>query len=195
MTSRYLPWATGVACLLFAGCSGGSGSADAGRDAGGSDAAMASDTGAPDASPPGDAGRAGPRIEIGTGTEAFEALGPGTMVELVNGPQGGYHVQMAFRLWEIDPEGLLIEAHGYDATTGAEVTIPVERVLTARRVSPEGDHLLRLGDRLVFTTTDPATVYDPATMRGTELRITATFTPAVGDPVMAETTTMVVDLM
>jgi len=117
------------------------------------------------------------------------------MVELVNGPQGGYHVWIAFRLWGIDPEGLLIEAHGYDATSGAEVTIPVERVLTARRVSPEGDHLLRLGDRLVFTTTDPTTIYDRATGVGTDLRITATFTPTTGDPVTSETTTTVVDTM
>jgi hypothetical protein len=178
--------------LLFSACSGGGGSSDAGSDG---DAAMTSDTGAPDASSPTDAGPTDPRIEIGTGTEAFEALGPGTTVELVNGPQGGYHVQIAFRLWGIDPEGLLIAAHGYDATTGDEITIPAERVLTARRVSVEGDHLLRLGDRLVFTTTDPTTVYDPATSMGTDLRITATFTPAVGDPVTAETTTTVVDLM
>ncbi len=135
------------------------------------------------------------RIEIGTGTESFRALGPGSMVELVHGPQGGYHVQIAFRLWGIDPEGLLIEAHGYDATTGAEVTIPVERVLTARRVSPEGDHLLRLGDRLVFRTDDPTTIYDRATGVGTDLRITATFTPTSGDPVTSETTTTVVDTM
>lgn len=178
MTSWHSLWAAGLAAGMLAACGGGGT-----PDAGGSDA-----------SPAGDAGPVTPRIEIGTGTEAFEALGAGSTVELVHGPQGGYHVPIAFRLWGIDPMGLLIQAHGYDAITGDEITIPAERVLTARRVSPEGDHLLRLGDRLVFTTTDPTTIYDAATSTGTELRISATFTPATGDPVMAETTTTVLDV-
>jgi len=191
MTSRASSRALGLFVLLLAACGGGGGNSDAGV----SPDAAPTDAGAGvDATPPGDAATIVPRIEIGGGTDAFEPLGPGSTAELVHGPQGGYHVQIAFRLWGIDPEGLLIQAHGYDATTGDEITIPAERILTARRVSMEGDHLLRLGDRLVFTTTDPTTVYDPATSTGTDLRITATLTPAIGDPVMAETTTTVVDV-
>lgn len=171
--------------LLLAACGGNSGAADSG---------LAVDSGRTrDSGTAGDASSAS-RVEIGGGIDAFEPFGPGTTAELVHGPQGGYHVQIAFRMWGIDPEGLLVQAHGYDATTGDEITIPAERVLTARRVSMEGDHLLRLGDRLIFNATDPTTIYDPATMTGTELRVTATLTPTSGDPVTAETTTTVVDL-
>jgi len=205
MTSGHVRGALGLVILLLAACGGGAGSGDAGvsTDARPSDTGARSDGGVLDGGPEDagggvdatafDAGPVTPHFEIGTGTEAFEPLGPGSTMELVHGPQGGYHVAISFRIWGIDPEGLLIQAHGYDAVTGEEITIPAERVLTARRVSVEGDHLLRLGDRLIFTTTDPTTIYPADAGMGTNLRLTAVLTPAIGDPVSNEITSTVID--
>ena len=77
-------------------------------------------------------------------------LAEGGDVELVNGPQGGWHVDVTMRIYGLDPQELTMRIEGYDAATDESIGIPIERVLTERRVQPEDDHWLRVGDQLIF---------------------------------------------
>jgi hypothetical protein len=87
-----------VAGGLVVGCAAPS-TTDAGRDASGPDAH------GPDA---------GAVLEIGTGEEGFEPLGDPPEVELVHGPQGGWHLTMAMRVWQLAPVGLRWQVHRAD---------------------------------------------------------------------------------
>ena len=98
------------------------------------------------------------RIEIGEGPSAFRALSDGDTVELVEGPQGGVHVELATRLIGMEPDGLIFHAAGHDEETGDALVIPLDRVLNEARVVREEDHWLRLGDRLIVESPDPSTV-------------------------------------
>ncbi|MEO0326150.1 MAG: hypothetical protein AAF447_24590 [Myxococcota bacterium] len=134
----------------------GTGTTDAGLDAATDDAGAG-----PDAGDDRDAGAEEdafveedlgpqPRVIIGLGLTEFEATEDEAPAELVAGPQGGFHVDYGFRFENLDPEGLRVVLRGFDADTGEELTESVDRTLTARRVLDRGDHLIRLGDRLVF---------------------------------------------
>ena len=90
-----------------------------------------------------------PWIELGTGVVAFEPLPDGSDIELVAGPQGGWHLDLALRFDGFGPGGLVLryEAVATDAT-------PVSFVTTAAvqeaSVLQEDDGFLRLGDRVVL---------------------------------------------
>lgn len=45
-------------------------------------------------------------LEVGTGTEHFEALTPGQEVSIIEGPQGGYHVWGALQAGGVNPKGV-----------------------------------------------------------------------------------------
>ncbi len=139
-----------------------------------------------DASVPVDLGGA-PRVEIGTGVTSFVAVDDGANVELVNGPQGGWHVDVTLRLYQVDPQELTMRIEGYDVASGASVGIPIERVLTERRVQPEGDHWLRLGDQLIFAIDGPEEVVD------TDVRIEARITTPEGATASAQKVVHVID--
>lgn len=128
------------------------------------------------------------RIEIGTGLTEFIEVPDGGDTELVAGPQGGWHVDIALRLYDLEPEGLFLRIEGEDADTAERVAIPIERVLTARRVRPQGDHLLRLGDQLVMTITMPSEVVD----RDIRIRLVAR-PEGVSGEVMAERVFHIID--
>ncbi len=45
----------------------------------------------------------GPRVDVGTGLEAFEPLSHGDPLEMVHGAQGGWHLLVSARAWELSP--------------------------------------------------------------------------------------------
>lgn len=167
-----------------AACGDDASVADAGGrlDAGNADAGAA-DVGGTDAEAPAQ------RVEVGTGLTDFEPIPDGSEVELVMGAQGGWHIDIATRLYGMDPMDLNLRIQGFDAETDGLITIVVERVLTRRRVRDEGDHYLRLGDQLVFA------VEDGSQAVGKRVRVEVDATPAGGATVHAEKTVVIVDRM
>lgn len=136
---------------------------------------------------PRDLAGAEPRVEIGTGITSFVDIADGADVELVNGPQGGWHVDVALRLYDVNPQELTMRIEGYDATSGDPVGVPIERILTERRVQPEGDHWLRVGDQLIFAIEGPDEVTD------TDVRIEARITTPEGAMATAQKVVHVID--
>jgi hypothetical protein len=60
-------------------------------------------------------------FEVGSGETAFEALGPGATVEIIEGSQGGYHIWISIRCGSCGPE--VIASYGIDdAETGELLT-------------------------------------------------------------------------
>src|SRR5688500_751925 len=88
---------------------------------------------------PRDAGAAA-RVELGTGEVAFESIPEsGATLELVHGPQGGYHLVVAIRVWELVPDRLSIV---YEVERpGGELLARTPFVLDRARFVREGDHL------------------------------------------------------
>jgi hypothetical protein len=122
-----------------------------GEDAGSfGDASRGMDSGAP-----GD----GARVELGTGTTAYRELpATGASLDLVHGPQGGWHVDLAVRIYVDDPEGAILAYEGRDPATGAVITMPSRFMLRTARLTREGDHWLRVADRAIFDVAEPADV-------------------------------------
>lgn len=108
-------------------------------------------------------------LEVGAGSTAFEALAAGDAVELVMGPQGGWHVDVAARFGGMSPEGLTLEYLAIDVETGAELGFPIKSALNADRVEYLAGACVRTGDRVVFDIAGPADVVG----REVELRIEA----------------------
>ncbi|MFT5353629.1 MAG: hypothetical protein ACI9KE_000829 [Polyangiales bacterium] len=113
-------------------------------------------------------------IAIGLGVVDFSVTSDGDDAELVAGPQGGWHVDVALRLFNLEPDGALLTLQGFDADSGDALTVPIARRLTRSRVRRVDDHWLRLGDQMVFDVDDPAEVTDR------EVRLTATIAEADG---------------
>lgn len=56
-----------------------------------------------------------PYLELGSGALRFAPLEDGSVVEIIHGPQGGYHVEAAVRLRPpMNPEDLLVRVNLYD---------------------------------------------------------------------------------
>jgi hypothetical protein len=144
--------------------------------------------GEPDAGPPGDAMAAMPRVELGTGGASYREIATtGATLELVHGPQGGFHVDVAVRFWDVEPDGTILGYVGRDTATDTVITLPSRFELSARRVVREGDHWVRAGDILVFDAMSPDAVV------GKTVEITATLEPTAGAPVTDTRTIVVVD--
>lgn len=94
------------------------------------------------------------RVELGEGLTAYRALpAEGTEVELVFGPQGGWHFDLAARVRGGDPEGMELR-YAVVNPAGTEIQIPGVVRLNARRVVPEGEGFVRVGDRAVLDVRD-----------------------------------------
>ena len=129
------------------------------------------------------------RIEIGTGLSEFIDVAEGADVELVMGPQGGWHVDVALRLYDLDPMDMQLEIEGFYVEDDESATIQIERLLTLRRVRMEDDHYVRLGDQLVFT------VADGSQVEGRDIRIEVRAIQADGGVGRASKVIHVVDFM
>lgn len=50
-----------------------------------------------------------PRVELGTGRDAFEAFEDGQTLELVSGCQGAQHIWTSVRAYGLDPRGTILD--------------------------------------------------------------------------------------
>ncbi len=107
------------------------------------------------------------RIELGTGTASFIPLAPAADIELVHGPQGGYHLETAVRLFIAHPEALSLRYEAIRFPSRAPLGETVLAV-TPARVVREGDHFVKTGDIVVITA-----LSDPTNVVGEEIEIVA----------------------
>ena len=98
-----------------------------------------------------------PRVELGTGRANFvEIPTSGATMEIVAGPQGGWHLEVSARLYGLTVEGLLLSYR--TEQSGAMISMPVQYLLSERRLVRDGDRWLRQGDIVVFDITGPEEV-------------------------------------
>lgn len=111
-----------------------------------------------DAGPGPDGASSGVRVELGSGTSAFVAIPDAAELELISGPQGGWHVWVTARIWDEQIDGLIISYEAVPVGSTTPITMPTELELDATRVVREGDHWLRAGDFTVFDVSGPPSV-------------------------------------
>jgi hypothetical protein len=98
-------------------------------------------------------------IELGTGRATFEPLAEGDAMELVAGPQGGWHVDVALRFGGLEPEGLELVYDAVDAE-GAPISFTTRAFVVEESLLADGDDWIRVGDRIVLDIESPADVVD-----------------------------------
>lgn len=87
-------------------------------------------------------------MELGVGPDAVPAL-DGDEIELVFGPQGGWHVEVGVRLTGLDPEGTVVTYEAYREEDGALLS-RMRYAVNPRRLVAEGDASVRRGDLAIF---------------------------------------------
>lgn len=109
-----------------------------------------------------------PWIELGSGPYAWGPLSEGDPIELVAGPQGGWHLDTALWFDGFGPDGVTLV---YDAVTpeAESVSFSTQATLMSSNVLPAEEGWHRLGDRVVLD------IQDPSEVVGSELvlRVTA----------------------
>lgn len=94
------------------------------------------------------------RVVLGEGLTAYRALPTeAAEIELVFGPQGGWHFDLAVRVEGGDPEGMRLRYTVADGA-GRELQFPAEVSLNARRVVLDAEGFVRVGDRAVLDVRD-----------------------------------------
>ena len=145
--------------LALARCAGPSPALDAATDAG-------------------DAPTPGVRIDLGTGQLAWEPLAAaGTPVELIHGPQGGYHLFGRVRFDTLGPD-VYVRFRVTPAEGGAVVNDPNDRIHLV-----EGRGLLRTSAGWETSSAQLVilvTVSSPATVVGRRFRLEATVPASPG---------------
>lgn len=160
---------------LGSACAEDPGSLDAAADTGANDAFRSDGSGAA-------------RVELGTGTANFVDIPvEGAELELVAGPQGGWHLEVTARLYDLTVENLLL-AYRIERE-GMTISKPVEFSLTERRLVRDGDRWLRAGDNVIFEITAPADVV------GDTVTVVVTADPTDGPIIMDSRTVTVIDLV
>jgi hypothetical protein len=113
-----------------------------------------------------------PRIVAGAGLSAFMALADGDPVEIIAGPQGGWHLDLGARIEGVPAMGLLRYTLRNDA--GVVVSLPAEYAVDPARVMPSGEGWTRVGDRAVLD------VRSPDEVSGRPLTLDVRFTTNLG---------------
>jgi hypothetical protein len=134
-----------------------------------------------DAGPVGDGGP--PRVELGTGQANFMEIGD--TMEVVLGPQGGWHFFVSCRLYNMTVEGMRLEYK--TERDGAIISMPGAFILQERRLIREGDHYLRVGDLAIFD------IAMPSDVTGDTVTVTVTADPPDGEPISDSHTVVAVD--
>ena len=124
-------------------------------------------------------------LEIGTGLEAYEELpNEAPTLEIVHGPQGGYHVYLSMRVAGLEPDTLLWRVV---RTRDGYVFANLELSARPGTFRPIDGALERVGDWVVLTVNSPADV----TMD--ELRVEARATSRAGVTASAMRVVRIVD--
>ncbi len=120
-----------------------------------------------------------PAITLGTGVARFETLRPnGATLELVRGPQGGFHVYGAVRMARLDPDGAELRYEVRRQDDGTTLTLERRVRLSRRRIQlRSGMCQFRLGDLLIF---DPDRFGEPADVEGLQVAVSATLSTPDG---------------
>lgn len=146
VSTRSAALTAGFALLLLSAC---------GSDGGAPPPAVAPDGGfvTPDAG----ATAAPPSVDLGAGLTAYRDLADeGETIELVRGPQGGWHIDLGVRVRGFAPDDLGLT---YTATTSDRVFGQVRyEVRDGRKFRPTVEGWVRPGDRVVFDIADPSEV-------------------------------------
>jgi hypothetical protein len=100
-------------------------------------------------------------LEVGYGTAAEFMVAPGAGVATaVAGVQGGYHLDMGFRVRGLTAgdfnSGDWIISYQFRTTAGQVLSEPISRVLSLVGVSFDGTGQVRTGDRVFFISNDPS---------------------------------------
>lgn len=128
-----------------------------------------------------------PHIEVGGGLLAFEPFGDET--EMVMGLQGGWHIDVSTRFYDVDAVDLQLSIVGVTPETNEQVTRTVDRLLLERHTEVgAGGVRTRAGDRLILD------IESPADITGRPLLIRVTGTSADGVVARGEASVVVVDL-
>lgn len=99
--------------------------------------------------------RVEPRIEVGGGLLEFEPFGDES--EMIMGLQGGWHIDVSTRFYDIDAVDLQLTIVGVDPDTNEQVTRTVDRLLQERHTEATAPGIrTRTGDRLILDITEPA---------------------------------------
>jgi hypothetical protein len=106
-------------------------------------------------------------LELGTGRFSYEPLQD--EIEVVAGPQGGWHVDVSLRFGGFEPDGVVVVYDAVDANTADAVSFTTVAQLSQTSVLPADDGWERVGDRVVL---DIATV-DEVVGRDIVVRVTA----------------------
>jgi len=98
-----------------------------------------------------------PWIELGAGKYIFETITDGDAIELVAGPQGGWHVDVSLRFAGFGPHGIMLTYEAVDLT-GQTLSYVTKALLSKKSVLSDGDGWQRVGDRIVLDIGAPAEV-------------------------------------
>ena len=89
------------------------------------------------------------RVELGTGQANFEEIPlSGAELEVVAGPQGGWHVFVSCRLYDLTIDDMLLSYR--IERDGQVISMPTQYRLSERRLVHDGARWLRVGDLAIF---------------------------------------------
>ncbi len=90
------------------------------------------------------------RIELGAGRVDFIPVQDGDFIELVSGPQGGYHLEFTLRLFDVDPDGLVLDYQVHAHASTKRLSGPARYVIATGYVLDRKEYFLRVGDRAIL---------------------------------------------
>jgi hypothetical protein len=90
-----------------------------------------------------------PFVELGAGYPDFESLADGQSVELVAGPQGGWHIDTAVWFGGFGPNGITLTYDAVD-TSAQRVSYITQGELYETNVLAADEGWYRVGDRIVM---------------------------------------------
>ncbi|MFP6683734.1 MAG: hypothetical protein VB934_03440 [Polyangiaceae bacterium] len=107
-------------------------------------------------------------VTVGHGQTDYVPLANGDAVELVYGPQGGWHLNLGARVGGIGPDSVILTYRVWDAARTHQVGYPIKMVPTLRP-SPDDDSFEQCGIRVVLAIGAPEDVVQRALLVETEL--------------------------
>jgi hypothetical protein len=99
-------------------------------------------------------------IAVGSGLENFAPLAEGDEIELVHGPQGGWHVDLAARFRGLSPDGLLLTFRVWDPAHTAQLAYPTKSAINEADARAGNDGYEHAGHRVIFAIAEPSEIVD-----------------------------------